>query len=105
MVAGYPMELRMLSLRVQACVCLHVCVQVAGLRGITSEPATLDSASHVFAYGQDLFYSRVAPSGSYDMLPEDFPYALLLLILGVMAVACVVLRSLLQKKALNTKWA
>jgi len=35
----------------------------------------------VFAYGLDLFYTRVTPSGTFDILKDDFDY---LLITGVM---------------------
>ncbi|KAL0289123.1 UNVERIFIED_CONTAM: ER membrane protein complex subunit [Sesamum calycinum] len=54
-------------------------IKVEGLRGIATIPAKLESTTLVFAYGVDLFFTRLAPSRTYDSLTEDFSYALLLL--------------------------
>ena len=39
--------------------------------------AVLESASLMVARGLDLFYSRLQPSKGFDMVPDDFPRALL----------------------------
>uniref|UniRef100_A0A0D6QZZ8 ER membrane protein complex subunit 1 n=1 Tax=Araucaria cunninghamii TaxID=56994 RepID=A0A0D6QZZ8_ARACU len=79
-------------------------LQVEGLRGIITIPATLESTSLVFAYGVDLFYTRTAPSRTYDSLTEEFSYALLLMTIVALVVAIVVMWILSEKKELKEKW-
>ena len=43
-----------------------------GVRGLLTSSALLGSTSLVFAYGLDLFASRVAPFDTFDMLSESF---------------------------------
>jgi hypothetical protein len=45
-------------------------VKIFGLRGIQTAPAYLESTSLVFAWGVDMFFTRVTPSGAFDMLNE-----------------------------------
>ncbi|KAG9456106.1 hypothetical protein H6P81_000614 [Aristolochia fimbriata] len=79
-------------------------LQVEGLRGIVTVPATLESTSLVFSYGVDLFFTRVAPSRTYDSLTEDFSYALLLITIFALVVAIFVTWVLSEKKELREKW-
>ena len=67
-------------------------------------PAMLESSSLMVAVGLDLFYTRLQPSRGFDMVPDDFPHALLVAMVGGMGVALVVLRAVLQKRALKLKW-
>ena len=78
---------------------------VAGVRRVVTEPAVLESASLMFAAGLDLFYTRLAPSRSFDMVPDDFPAALLVLLVVGVAVASAVLRVMVARHGVNTKWA
>lgn len=78
--------------------------QVARLSGVAAEPAVLESTMLLAAYGLDLFHTRVMPSRSFDMVPDDFPYALLVLILGGLTVATVVLRLITRRTAVKAKW-
>ncbi|XP_071704847.1 uncharacterized protein [Rutidosis leptorrhynchoides] len=78
--------------------------KVEGLRGIETIPAKLESQSLVFAYGVDLFFTRVAPSKIYDSLTEDFNYALLLLTIVALVVAIFVTWVLSERKDLQDKW-
>ncbi|KAI3695762.1 hypothetical protein L1987_78762 [Smallanthus sonchifolius] len=78
--------------------------KVEGLRGIETVPAKLESTSLVFAYGVDLFYTRIAPSRTYDSLTEDFNYALLLLTILALVVAIFVTWVLSERKDLQDKW-
>ena len=41
----------------------------------------------MFAYGHDLFLSRVKPDGSFDILDEEFNYYLLFAFIGFLLVA------------------
>ncbi|KAH9300827.1 hypothetical protein KI387_012410, partial [Taxus chinensis] len=79
-------------------------LQVEGLRGIMTIPASLESTSLVFAYGVDLFYTRTAPSRTYDSLTEDFNYALLLITIVALVVAIVATWILAEQKELKEKW-
>lgn len=79
-------------------------LQVEGLRGIMTIPASLESTSLVFVYGVDLFYTRTAPSRTYDSLTEDFNYALLLITILALVVAIGVTWMLAEQKELKEKW-
>lgn len=46
--------------------------EVMGLRNVTTSPAIVESTSLVFAYGLDIFGTRISPSGSFDVLGKDF---------------------------------
>ncbi|OAY79607.1 ER membrane protein complex subunit 1 [Ananas comosus] len=79
-------------------------LQVEGLRGIVSFPAKLESTTLVFSYGVDLFYTRLAPSRTYDSLTEDFSYALLLITIVALVAAIFATWILSEKKELRDKW-
>ncbi|RWR73453.1 ER membrane protein complex subunit 1 [Cinnamomum micranthum f. kanehirae] len=79
-------------------------LQVEGLRGIVTIPAKLESTSQLFAYGVDLFFTRIAPSRTYDSLTEDFSYALLLITIVALVAAIFVTWILSEKKELQEKW-
>ncbi|KAJ0962597.1 hypothetical protein J5N97_027719 [Dioscorea zingiberensis] len=78
--------------------------QVEGLRSIVTVPAKLESTTLVFSYGVDLFFTRIAPSRTYDSLTEDFSYALLLITIIALVVAIFVTWILSEKKELREKW-
>lgn len=67
------------------------------MKRILIAPALLESTSVVFAYGIDLFLTRVAPSGSFDILSEDFNKMQLVLTIVGLAVAIVVTKPLVQR--------
>lgn len=79
-------------------------IKVEGLRGIITVPAKLESTSLVFAYGVDLFFTRIAPSRTYDSLTEDFSYALLLITIVALVAAIFVTWVLSERKELQDKW-
>ncbi|KAL7096734.1 hypothetical protein ACP275_10G098300 [Erythranthe tilingii] len=79
-------------------------LKVEALRGIVTVPAKLESTTLVFAYGVDLFFTRLAPSRTYDSLTEDFSYALLLLTIVGLIVAIFVTWVWSEKKDLQDKW-
>jgi hypothetical protein len=79
-------------------------MQVEGLRGIVTAPARLESNSLIFAYGIDLFYLRTAPSKTYDLLTEDFSYALLVLTVLILVGAIIVAAAFAQRNALRNNW-
>ncbi|XP_057779297.1 uncharacterized protein LOC130997883 [Salvia miltiorrhiza] len=79
-------------------------LKVEGLRGIVTVPSKLESTTLVFAYGTDLFFTRLAPSKTYDSLTEDFSYALLLITIVALVVAIFVTWVWSEKKELQDKW-
>jgi ER membrane protein complex subunit 1 len=78
--------------------------QVANIRRILTSPAYLESTSLVFAYGLDLFFTRVAPSGTFDVLSETFNKVQLVFTICGLAAAILVTRPMVRRKRLREKW-
>uniref|UniRef100_A0A1B6DQ56 ER membrane protein complex subunit 1 n=1 Tax=Clastoptera arizonana TaxID=38151 RepID=A0A1B6DQ56_9HEMI len=74
------------------------------VRGIHTAPSGLESTCLVFVYGLDLFYTRVAPSKTFDMLKEDFDFALITVVLLALSISAYVTKKLSSRKALNQAW-
>lgn len=74
------------------------------IKGIQVAPARLESTSHVLVYGLDLFYTRVAPSKTFDVLKEDFDHKLIVLVLSGLVIASYVTKYLASRKALKQAW-
>ncbi|KAJ9155292.1 ER membrane protein complex subunit 1 [Pleurostoma richardsiae] len=77
---------------------------VLGVQKIITAPAIVESTSLVFAYGIDVFGTRVAPSFTFDILGKGFNKlslvsTVLALMAGVFALAPIV-----RKKQINTRW-
>ncbi|KAK4348448.1 hypothetical protein RND71_031203 [Anisodus tanguticus] len=79
-------------------------LKVEGLRNIITIPAKLESTTLVFAHGVDLFFTRLAPSKTYDSLTDDFNYALLLLTIVALVIAIFVTWIWSERKDLQEKW-
>jgi hypothetical protein len=78
---------------------------IAGLRGVRAVPAGgLESTSLVLAYGVDMFFTRSAPSKTFDMLPEDFQYGLLIVTVIGLTVATVMVIMASKRADLNLLW-
>lgn len=74
------------------------------ITGIHTSPSGLESTSLVLVYGLDLFYTRVAPSKTFDVLKDDFEYWLITLVLaGLISAACIS-KKLASRKALKQAW-
>lgn len=67
-------------------------------------PAFLESSCTILACGLDLFKGRASPSGAFDLLAEDFNYALLVLFMVSLVVGVVALRHMERKKSLSHAW-
>ncbi|KAJ3644054.1 hypothetical protein Zmor_026728 [Zophobas morio] len=74
------------------------------IRRIEVAPAKLESTSHVLVHGLDLFYTRVAPSKTFDLLKEDFDHKLIVLVLSGLIIASYVTKYLASKKTLRQAW-
>ena len=59
----------------------------------------------MIAYGLDVFMTTVQPSKTFDLIPDDFPYALLLAITVVLAIAFLACRRLEGSVSTSKKWA
>lgn len=68
-------------------------------------PSGLESTSLVLAYGLDMFFTRVTPSGTFDILKDDFDYALISLVLVVLVVASVVCKRLARARSIKQAWS
>ena len=72
--------------------------------GIHSSPSGLESTCLVFVHGLDLFYTRVAPSKTFDVLKEDFDYYLIVIVLAALLIASYVTKKLASQKAQKQAW-
>jgi len=75
-----------------------------GLTGLKTEAAMLESSTLLIGWGIDVFFARLAPSQTYDMVPEDFPFALLVISVVGLAVALVAVRMAVKNRATRMKW-
>ncbi|KAI0060106.1 DUF1620-domain-containing protein [Artomyces pyxidatus] len=103
---------RVLSHNYQASLCpligfvhaLSSPLQVANVKQIVTSPALLESTSLVFAYGLDLFFTRVAPSSTFDVLSENFNKVQLVFTIVGLAVAIMFTKPMVRKKRLRERW-
>jgi hypothetical protein len=77
---------------------------IVGLKNIYATDSKLESTSLVLACGVDLFGARHTPSGAFDLIADDFNYALLVLLLGAMAAGSIMLRRAAAAKNLSLMW-
>lgn len=77
---------------------------VANIKTIVTSPALLESTSLVFAYGLDLFLTRVAPSNTFDVLSESFNKAQLILTVSALAVGIMITKPMVRRKRMREKW-
>lgn len=74
------------------------------ITGIHTSPAGLESTSLVLVYGLDLFYTRVAPSRTFDVLKDDFEYWLITAVLSGLISAAYITKKLASRKAIKQAW-
>jgi len=79
-------------------------ITINNLRGIETSHAILESTSLVFAYGVDLFFTRITPSQRFDLLSDDFNYVFLVLSVSAVFVAIAVTKRMEGMKSLNEAW-
>lgn len=78
---------------------------ILGAQAVVSSPALVESTSLLFAYGLDLFMTRgLNPSGSFDILSDNFNKAQLLLTLAGLSVGIFVAKPAVTRKKLNARW-
>jgi hypothetical protein len=79
---------------------------VAGAKSIISTAANLESQTLLLAYGgSDIFFTRFAPSKSFDSLPESFNKPVLIMVLLAMFFFLNKLGGMSKKKMVKLSWA
>jgi ER membrane protein complex subunit 1 len=78
--------------------------EIERLNAIVSVPAGLESTTLVLGYGLDIFFTRAMPSQGFDILPEEFQWELLVLIITALFVGQYVARTSLEKQMLGRQW-
>jgi len=73
-------------------------INLVGLNKLQTFSTKLESTSQVFAYGHDLFLARIRPDNKFDMIDEDFNYALLFLGIVVLFGVNYALSSFMKKE-------
>jgi len=78
---------------------------VLQIEGIKTASSGLESTSLMLAYGLDLFYTRLTPSGTFDVLKDDFDYLLISLVLVGLVIASFALKRFSRYQNLKQAWA
>lgn len=78
--------------------------QVLGISALLSAPTVLESTSAVVGYGLDIFGTKVAPSGLFDVLTPSFGRSKLLYTLLGMTGLLMYLKPLVGKRKTNNLW-
>ncbi|CAH8825216.1 unnamed protein product [Trichobilharzia szidati] len=78
---------------------------VMRIRAIRTAPTGLESTGLVFAYGLDVFFTRISPSQTYDLLKEDFDYTAIATVTLGMIVASIVCCRLANRRLVFRAWA
>jgi len=77
---------------------------LAGIRFLRTGRAGLESVSHVFCAGTDLFYTHVTPASTFDRLQEDFNYGALLMTVVAVLVGTIVASFYARRAELLRQW-
>ncbi|KAH6885282.1 hypothetical protein B0T10DRAFT_92294 [Thelonectria olida] len=77
---------------------------IVGVKGIVAAPAIVESTSLVVAYGVDVFGTRVAPSGVFDILGNGFNKLTLVLTVVALFGGVMFLSPMVRRKQINTRW-
>ncbi|QIW94756.1 hypothetical protein AMS68_000274 [Peltaster fructicola] len=79
--------------------------EILGIKDVVASPAVLESTSLIFAYGLDIFGTRLSPSFNFDMLGKDFNKGQMLSTVAALFVATVVVGPLVVRKQVNARWS
>jgi hypothetical protein len=79
--------------------------KVMGLKKVVTTPSQLESTSIVFAYGGDLFGTRVAPSLAFDVLGKGFGKIQLVATVVGLTIASFMVAPMVRKKQINARWS
>ncbi|KAH7161221.1 hypothetical protein EDB81DRAFT_641946 [Dactylonectria macrodidyma] len=77
---------------------------IVGVKGIVAAPAIVESTSLVVAYGIDVFGTRVAPSGVFDILGNGFNKLTLVMTVMALYSGVMFLSPMVRRKQINKRW-
>ncbi|CAK1365033.1 unnamed protein product [Cercospora beticola] len=78
--------------------------ELLGITNVITSPALVESTSLIFAYGLDLFGTRLTPSSSFDVLGKDFNKFQMLSTVAGLAIVTFVVAPLVTRKQVNQRW-
>uniref|UniRef100_A0A6A7FXR4 ER membrane protein complex subunit 1 n=1 Tax=Hirondellea gigas TaxID=1518452 RepID=A0A6A7FXR4_9CRUS len=79
--------------------------EISKISNIISTSALVESTSLIVAWGLDLFFCRVMPSKTFDMLAPDFNHLLLALTVVIVFLAIFAIDYFQKKRTLDAQWA
>lgn len=79
--------------------------ELVGIKHIATTPALLESTSLVFAYGGDLFGTRVTPSMAFDVLAKGFSKVQLVGTIVALGVGVGFVAPMVRRKQINQRWS
>lgn len=79
--------------------------ELVGIKKIVTTPALLESTSLVFAYGGDLFGTRVTPSMAFDVLAKGFSKIQLVGTIVALGVGVGFVAPMVRRKQINQRWS
>ncbi|VDN03173.1 unnamed protein product [Thelazia callipaeda] len=77
---------------------------VHGIRGFKTSTSGLESTSLMLAYGTDLFFTQLSPSGTFDILKDDFDHLLISVVLLSLVIGSLVCKKLGKNNSLKQAW-
>ncbi|KAF1919435.1 hypothetical protein BDU57DRAFT_512520 [Ampelomyces quisqualis] len=78
--------------------------EVIGLKDVITSESGIESTSLVFAYGLDIFGTRVAPSFAFDILGKGFNKISMLITVAALFVGVIFVAPLVRRKQINSLW-
>lgn len=78
--------------------------EIAGVRGIITSPALLESTSLVVAYGLDVFGTRVMPSMAFDVLGVGFNKVALVSTVAGLLGGVLFVAPMVRRKQIDNRW-
>jgi outer membrane protein assembly factor BamB len=78
--------------------------EVLGIKDVITSESGIESTSLVFAYGHDIFGTRVAPSFAFDILGKGFNKIQMLLTVAALFVGVLFVAPLVTRKQINSLW-
>ncbi|VBB32062.1 unnamed protein product [Acanthocheilonema viteae] len=77
---------------------------IHGIRGFKTSPSGLESTSLMLAYGTDLFFTQLTPSGTFDVLKDDFDHLLISIVLISLVIGSLICKKLGKNNNLKQAW-
>ena len=79
-------------------------LEVLGINNVISSPSDMESTSLVFAYGLDVFGTRISPSFAFDILGPSFNKIQLTITVAALTLGVFVVAPLINRKQTNALW-